>query len=140
MEERILGPAVLLCGFGPDARAAALRSWLRENSIRVIDVRQPDYDRPIGAVLDLPGFPDGAVPPSGGSADGEMLVMFGFRGGMLDALLGFFRREKLAPVALKAMATPTNLFWSARQLYHELSREHAMFERQKAARAAGNGG
>ena len=38
--------------------------------------------------------------------------------------LGLFRRMGIAPVALKAMLTPTNAAWDSEKLHEELAGEH----------------
>jgi hypothetical protein len=60
--------------------------------------------------------------------------MFAFREGMLDDLLRFFRAECRPTVALKAVATPTNLLWTPRALFDELKQERAWFEQNARPR------
>ena len=54
----------------------------------------------------------------------EMLVMANFPAGMMNTFLGLFRRMGIAPVALKAMLTPTNAAWDSEKLHEELAGEH----------------
>lgn len=54
----------------------------------------------------------------------EMLVMSGLANSQMNAFLQGFRRKKIPPVALKAVATTSNLQWNARQLRDELLKEH----------------
>lgn len=63
----------------------------------------------------------------------EMLVMAGFRPGMLDAFLGGFREMGIAPIPLKAMLTETNASWTLERLHAALKEEHeqmAAFRKQ----------
>ena len=52
------------------------------------------------------------------------LVMANFPAGMMNTFLGLFRRMSIAPVALKAMLTPTNAAWDSEKLHEELAGEH----------------
>lgn len=54
----------------------------------------------------------------------EMLVMAGFRPGMLDAFLGGLREMGIAPISLKAMLTETNAAWTLERLHAALKEEH----------------
>lgn len=120
-----LSPAVLLYNL-TGSRAEAVDRWLASKGIRSFHVSTADYARPLGALLQLPGFPDSEALCLNGFSE-EMLVMFGFHGTMLQDFLGWFRAEGLEPVALKAVATPTNLQWSSLTLHQELAKERAWF-------------
>ena len=120
-----LSPAVLLYNL-TGSRAAAIDGKLADMGVRGIHVTPGDYARPLGALLELPGFPDSKAVCLGSFSD-EMLVMFTFHGTLMQDLLGWFRTAGLSPVALKAVATPTNLQWTSLALHAELSKEHAWF-------------
>lgn len=120
-----LSPAVLLYNL-TGSRAAAIDRRLAGMGVRAIHVAPTDYTRPLGALLGLPGFPDSDALCLGGFRD-EMLVMFAFHGTMMQDFLAWFRTEGLSPVALKAVATPTNLQWTSLALHEELAKEHAWF-------------
>ena len=60
----------------------------------------------------------------GAGFEDEMLVMANFPAGMMNAFLSLFRRMGIAPVALKAMLTPTNAAWDSEKLHAEIAGEH----------------
>ncbi len=123
MTELLPRPTVLLYGFTDPGRLAAVKSWLHASEIRALEVSPRDWNQPLGALLELPGFARRPTElPDGGPRE-EMLVMFAFRDRMLGDLLQFFRDRGLPPVALKAMVTPTNIHWDGARLRTELSRE-----------------
>ncbi|MFR8977298.1 MAG: DUF3783 domain-containing protein [Christensenellales bacterium] len=62
--------------------------------------------------------------PAGAGFEDEMLVMANFPAEMMNAFLGLFRRMGIAPVALKAMLTPTNAAWDSEKLHAEIAGEH----------------
>lgn len=68
-----------------------------------------------------PGFPD------------ELLLLVGFTSAQMDALFQGFRRARIAPVALKAVLTPTNRSWTSVQLHQELLQEHEAVQQGRRA-------
>ena len=124
-----LTPTVLMYNMKDDARTRAIRQYLSVQKIACTDVAPTDYGQSLGALLHLYGFPRRFSPAA--LFDDEMLVLFAFDNAMLDGFLKFFRRFRLAPVALKAVITPHNVNWSSVQLHNELCRERAEFEKQQ---------
>lgn len=60
----------------------------------------------------------------------EMLILNGFAGKKLDALLAALREEKLT-VPLKAVVTEHNVRWTLAALYAEIVEERAEMEKRK---------
>lgn len=126
--------AVLLYNLDSGPRGARIRAYLERQGIRAIDVAPAEDLQPLGALLDVPGFPrTERVSPLRLFSE-EMLVMFAMQGAGLSEFLQFFRDEGLAPVALKAVVTPTNIGWTSNALYQELCRERAAIARQRGDR------
>ncbi len=127
MEAQRFKPTVLLFQVRDPLRAARIRSYLQRRSIRLIEVEEGDQHRSIGELLGVPGTERLKSRCCEQVMEEEMLVMFAFQGSMMKDFLQFFRDEGLTPVALKAVATPTNIFWSAQELYDELQKERDYF-------------
>jgi len=100
-------------------RQEILALSLRMN-IRVIDVPTACQSASIRDLLS--GTAQGA--PAADPFDREMLVMNGFEHGDLNFFLNELRRTGCG-VALKAVVTETNQYWSAEQLYRALLAESA---------------
>ena len=86
---------------------------------------------------------EGAVPETPYSGDGfddEMLLIVNCPGPLLDLFLQAFRRQKLAPVRLKAVLTPTNREWDSVALHAELCRERQAIAEGQAAHRKGQDG
>lgn len=130
MTELLPEPKVLLFNIQDPVRRLRIRRWLEGAGIRPVEVPASALHQRVGALLELPGFSLAAGPWLGQAPAEEMLVMFGFRGSMLGDFLRFFREQGLAPVALKAMVTPSNLSWSALELYEALRQERAALARK----------
>ena len=90
--------------------------------------------------LTLAALTEGEEPESPWAGEGfeeEMLLLVNCPGPLLDRFLQGFRRNKIPPVALKAVLTPTNRDWTSLQLREELAKERAAIARGNAAHAKG---
>ncbi|MBR2570703.1 MAG: DUF3783 domain-containing protein [Clostridia bacterium] len=88
--------------------------------IRLKPVAPAQYGQTLEALLDAPALKDAAE----GGFEEEMLVMANFTPALAGRFLNELKRLGAAPIARKAVLTPTNRGWNARQLYEELGREH----------------
>lgn len=105
--------------------------------LRTALVPRESYGLPLGALA------EGAVPETPYSGDGfddEMLLIVNCPGPLLDLFLQAFRRQKLAPVRLKAVLTPTNREWDSVALHAELCRERQAIAEGQAAHRKGPAG
>lgn len=118
-------PTLLAFAVSED-RLSRLRFACMRLGVTVHPVAPEDYAQPLGALLGLQPRVEAA--PQEGPV-GEMLVMCAFDEALLNRFLAALRQLRIAPFRLKAMLTPTNVGWSAHQLYAELSAEHAAMSR-----------
>ena len=96
---------VLLCYNLHGEKMQKLRLAAMRLKIRIRPVERDEYAQTIAALCGLEDKTDAVY--SGAGFEDEMLVMANFPAGMMNTFLGLFRRMGLAPVALKAMLTPT---------------------------------
>lgn len=61
----------------------------------------------------------------------EMIVFSEFSKADLDSFLEEYRARGIEPIPLKAMTTPDNMKWTAKELFKELMQEHIFFTRKK---------
>lgn len=113
-----MAPSALLYALS-DARWDAVSTLCRTQGVTPRRLEGGDYATPIGALLGFPGAAAGA----GGPILDEMMVLCGFTAQRLDDFLAAFRAQGVAPIALKAVLTPSNAAWSGAALYRELLRE-----------------
>lgn len=100
--------------------------------IKIRIVNQEEYLKPLGSIAGLePG--DDSLYQGEGFGD-EMLVMVDFNNGMVNSFLQEMARQKLKPVALKAVLTPTNSHWDSIKLHGEIKKEHEFMTAQMAGR------
>ena len=86
---------------------------------KVIDKK--DFGQTLGALIGESEKTEAVVIKDFSS---EMLIMVNFTRAQMDVFLGSFKAQGIEPVALKAVATQTNLAWRADDLVRELQREH----------------
>lgn len=113
---------VLLCYNLSGEKMQKIRLAAMRLKIRVRPVEEDEYAQTVAALCGLEEKTDAAY--VGAGFEDEMLVMANFPAGMMNAFLGLFRRMGIAPVALKAMLTPTNAAWNSEKLHAEIADEH----------------
>ena len=113
---------VLLCYNLSGEKMQKIRRAAMRLKIRVRPVEEDEYAQTVAALCGLEEKTDAAY--VGAGFEDEMLVMANFPAGMMNAFLGLFRRMGIAPVALKAMLTPTNAAWNSEKLHAEIAGEH----------------
>ena len=113
---------VLLCYNLSGGKMQKIRLAAMRLKIRVRPVEKDEYAQTVAALCGLEEKTDAAY--VGAGFEDEMLVMANFPAGMMNAFLGLFRRMGIAPVALKAMLTPTNAAWDSEKLHAEIAGEH----------------
>ncbi len=112
-------PLVLLYNLN-NPRGARLRKLCLPLGLKTRLVAPEEYGLPLGVLVEG-GTPD--TPWSGEPFSDEMLVLVNCPSPLMDRFLQSFRRNKLPPVALKAVLTPTNRQWDSVALHAELLRE-----------------
>lgn len=113
---------VLLCYNLSGEKMQKIRLAAMRLKIRVRPVEEDEYAQTVAALCGLEEKTDAAY--VGAGFEDEMLVMANFPAGMMNTFLGLFRRMGIAPVALKAMLTPTNAAWNSEKLHAEIAGEH----------------
>ena len=130
---------VLLYQFHGTEAARKLQPVLLRMGIRVKSVAPEEYETPIGILAGIKGLEEAGMfsaeqrgenevdnPESPVEISAPMMVMCGFSGKRVDELLLQMRKAGVPRIDLKAMMTPTNMYWTSRELFGELQKEHAM--------------
>ena len=114
-------PTVLAYNLAPE-RAGRIRTLCAIHRLRMVTVPPEQFGEAVGTAAGiLPAQPPAPVETFGD----EMLVLCQLPEQTLQNFLHGFRKAGIPPVALKAVLTPTNAGWNARQLWEELRKEHA---------------
>lgn len=120
-------PVVLLY-HTPEGILKRLTPLLRQQGISVRVIRKELYTVPLEMLLGLKQ-PDKILQNPGIELPEPMLVMHGMSSEGVDAVLKLLRENKIR-IDLKAVTTPTNLSWTALQMFAELQREREDFRKQ----------
>lgn len=85
----------------------------------------------LGFLLGRKGFEEaeGSAPP----VDDPILVLDGFTGSRLDALLKALARARIPKSVFKAVVTADNVNWTLAQLWEELKKEREAIEQGRTA-------
>ena len=113
-----------------DERQSKLRFICMKLGLLMKTVPAEDFHQPIGALCGLLPRAEGAAEAS--FAD-ELLVFCHMSSMQVNRFLQTARQMRFAPVALKAVLTPTNVNWTAQQLHAELREERQAILRGGAA-------
>ncbi len=111
----------------------AYHDFCKSQKIRFCDVRQEQYDMPLGLVA----FGDEAQQKEylrkeeGKKIGGTMMVLAGFTRERLMHILDEMKQNALPYVPLKAMLTEHNAVWDSLYLYEHLMEEHAMMKQMQ---------
>lgn len=73
------------------------------------------------------------TPWAGECFSDELLLVVNCPGPLLDRFLQGFRRNKIPPVGLKAVLTPTNSGWTSLELREELAKEREAIRQGQGA-------
>ena len=117
---------ILLFNMNKD-RQRSVERLCRSLSIKTSYVKTSLYSQSLGYLAGIQGFPRTPSVYSGAELESEMLVFSGMDSELTDRFLEAIKEAKLPPIALKAVVTPTNIFWTPVQLYQELMKEHKRF-------------
>ena len=121
-------PVVLLY-HTPEGVLKRLTPLLRQQGISVRVIWKELYTVPLEMLLGLKQ-PDKILQNPGIELPEPMLVMHGMSSEGVDAVLKLLRENKIR-IDLKAVTTPTNLSWTALQMFAELQREREAFRKQR---------
>ena len=103
-----------------DERLSRLRFLCMKLGLAVKPVSVEDFCQPISALCGL-SAPADAAPAEAFSE--EMLIFCHMDNAQVNRFLQTARQMRFAPVALKAILTPTNAAWTPAQLCAELKQE-----------------
>ena len=119
----------VLCFHLSKEKEQAVGDVCRKLGIRQRKVNCTEYNQKLGYLAGIEGFSKEQGRFAMSELSGEMLVFSGMDSDRVDAFLTDYKETGAAPVGLKAILTPHNVFWGAEQLYQELMKEHMMFQK-----------
>lgn len=122
--------SVMLFNFTDKSRAQTIGKALLPLGIRIMKVNKEDYNQPLGYLAAVKEIEAVEGKYDGEELQGEMMVMVGITGKMVDQVLLALRKSGIGRINHKAVLTLTNQYWSTIQLYEELVKEHEEVTKQ----------
>lgn len=122
-------PMILYYDNGQEEKRKALEKAALHLGIHFVPVTGTHFLQTVGHLAKVKGFPAKKIPPfqSSPAITKDVLVMCNFTEEKLDALLQAMKEGRIPQVALKAVLTAQNCFWTFAQLFQELEEEHLQF-------------
>ncbi len=117
---------ILLFNMNKD-RQLSIEKLCRSLSIKSSYIKLSSYSQSLGYLAGIQGFPRTPSTFNGAELESEMLIFSGMDSGLTDRFLQAAKDNHLPPITLKAIVTPTNIFWTPIKLYQELKKEHNSF-------------
>lgn len=102
---------------------AVIQNVCRTLGIRIIDVARKDYSQKLGTLAQIQGFTREAKKYDGGIS-GRNADFSEMNSDQVDVFLAEYKKSGVEPIALKAVITGNNIFWTAERTQKELLREH----------------
>ena len=103
------------------ARRAKLNMLCMRHRIRIRAVEPEEFGLTLGALC---GKTEAGEKAEVAPFEEEMIVMADFTTTLANAFLMGWRQMKQKPIRLKAVLMPTNVGWTAAELYRELDEEN----------------
>lgn len=94
------------------------------STVKVTVIKPSMYLQSMGYIAGISGFKRTNTNYTGPDFESEMLVFSGMDSSLMDEFLESMKKAGFPPIALKAIITPTNIFWTPAKLYDELCKEH----------------
>lgn len=105
-------------------RLQSIRKALAPLNVPIKNVSKKDFMQPVGYVAGIDGILPSSDKLSQECFTDEMLVMCGFGSEKIDLLLALLKQGAVEKVDLKAVITPSNVYWSSIKLYKEVKSDH----------------
>ena len=122
--------SVMLFNFIDKSRAQTIGRALLPLGIRITKINKEDYNQPLGYLAGVKEIESVEGKYEGEELQGEMMVLVGITGKMVDQVLLALRKSGIGRINHKAVLTLTNQYWNTIQLYEELVREHQEVTKQ----------
>ena len=82
------------------------------------------YEQQLGALAAIKGFKKKPIKSKELPFISAMIVLSGLNSQELDNFLKAYKKSGMPQIPLRAVLTPDNVFWTPKQLYKELMKEH----------------
>lgn len=105
-------------------RLQNVRKALVPLKVKIKTVSKGQFFQPLGYLAGVDGILPSDEKYTGEGFTEEMLVMYGFGSEKIDLLISLLSQCPIGKIELKAVITPSNMYWNGVKLYKEIKSEH----------------
>ena len=122
-------PMILYYDNGQEEKRRSLEKALEHMGIAFVPITGAHFLQTVGHLAKVKGFPARKIPPFQSTPEitKDVLIMCNFTEEKLDMFLNLMKNGTIPQVALKAVLTAQNCFWTFAKLFQELEEEHGNF-------------
>ena len=122
-------PMILYYDNGQEEKRRSLEKALEHMGIAFVPITGAHFLQTVGHLAKVKGCPARKIPPFQSTPEitKDVLIMCNFTEEKLDMFLNLMKNGTIPQVALKAVLTAQNCFWTFAQLFQELEEEHGNF-------------
>lgn len=114
---------VLLYNFDRE-RLRKVRKVLAPLKATIKTVSEKEFSQPVGYVAEIEGILPNKEKIACKSFTDEMIVMCGFGSEKIDTVIAALKMGGIGKIDLKAVITPSNVYWNSFQLYEAVKSDH----------------
>ncbi|WP_110955557.1 DUF3783 domain-containing protein [Anaerosinus massiliensis] len=118
---------VLLYHFTDQEKEAKIKSVLTQMKIGVKDISEEMIVQKVGYLVEAANFKETISAEIVESFDQEVMVMYGIHNKRMNEILAKFKDAQIEKIALKAMVTQYNIFWSFSRLCKTIQKDHLAY-------------
>lgn len=119
---------VLLYHFTDEEKESKIKTVLKRMKIKTKNISEEMLSQKVGYLVGMPSFKETISEKSIEPFDQEVMVMQGIQNKRMNEILSNFKAENIEKIALKAIVTPYNMFWSFSRLCKTIQKDHLVIK------------
>lgn len=115
---------ILLYHFTDEEKENKIKAVLKRMQIKTKDISEEMMSQKVGYLVGMPSFKETIGGEAAEPFDQEVMVMQGINNKRMNEILLNFKAEQIEKIALKAIVTPYNMFWTFSRLCKTIQKDH----------------
>ncbi|MBP2630468.1 MAG: hypothetical protein H6Q70_1096 [Firmicutes bacterium] len=122
---------ILLYHFTDEEKENKIKVVLKRMQLKTKNISGEMMSQKVGYLVGMPSFKESVSEEPAPTFDQEVMVMHGFNNKRINEILLEFKAEGIEKIALKAIVTPYNIFWTFSRLCKTIQKDHLVIKEQK---------
>ena len=122
---------ILLYGFTDEEKENKIKTVLKRMKIKTKSISEEMMSQKVGYLVEMPSFKETVSKEPVEAFDQEVMVMQGIQNKRMNEILSNFKAENIEKIALKAIVTPYNMFWTFSRLCKTIQKDHLVIKEHK---------